>query len=55
MKKEKLPYSAAYIFTLFMTLFFSLVKKSYLLVIVFSILQMVAAGFLVATLFPGGV
>ncbi|KRX08681.1 hypothetical protein PPERSA_07493 [Pseudocohnilembus persalinus] len=52
--KEKLPYSVSYISTLLLTLFFSLIKQNYILVILFSLLQMTALSFLVATIFPGG-
>ncbi|KAL4488386.1 hypothetical protein ABPG72_019236 [Tetrahymena utriculariae] len=53
-QKEKIQYSIAYIITIFGTLYFSIIQKSYVLAIIFSVAQMFSLGFFVSSSFPGG-
>lgn len=52
--RERLPFSAAYISSLALTLYFALKSHSKLLTLVFAIVQVVALVSYVAAYFPGG-
>ncbi|GAA6001649.1 Sft2p [Rhodotorula paludigena] len=51
---ERLPFTAAYFGSLFLTLFFALVKHSYLATLVCGAIQCVALVFYFVSYFPGG-
>ena len=53
--KERIWFSAAYISSMFATLYTATVMKSYLLSLVFSVLQMMALIYYLVSYFPGGV
>ncbi|KAF8337650.1 ER-to-golgi vesicle protein transport Sft2 [Cantharellus anzutake] len=52
---QRLPFSASYFGSLIFTLYFSLVRKSYLGSLIFAIIQVVTLIFYVAAYFPGGI
>ncbi|EGF82556.1 hypothetical protein BATDEDRAFT_9318, partial [Batrachochytrium dendrobatidis JAM81] len=52
---ERLPFTASYMVSMAMTLFFSVVRPSYLLVIFFCIVQVVCLAWYVGSYLPGGV
>ena len=51
---ERLPFSAVYVGSMVATLYFATIKKSYLLTVFFSVVQMAALVYYVLSYFPGG-
>ena len=52
--KERLPFTAAYLGSLFATLYCSIIMKSYVFSLVSCICQVVTLVYYVASFFPGG-
>ncbi|CAD8184648.1 unnamed protein product [Paramecium pentaurelia] len=53
--KDKFIYTNIYVIMLIATLYFSLIHKNYILVLMFSIAQMISLGWLFASSFPAGI
>ncbi|CAD8182201.1 unnamed protein product [Paramecium pentaurelia] len=53
--KEKFIYTNIYVIMLMATVYFSLIHKNYILVLMFSIAQMISLGWLFASSFPAGI
>ncbi|CAD8088757.1 unnamed protein product [Paramecium sonneborni] len=53
--KEKFIYTTIYVIMLCATVYFSLIHKNYILVLIFSIAQMISLGWLFASSFPAGI
>eukprot|EP00898_Chlorokybus_atmophyticus_P007309 jgi/Chlat1/757/Chrsp104S01231 len=54
LSKERLPFSAAYLASMFMTLYGAMVAHSYVLSVAFSAIQVLALLYYVLSYFPGG-
>ncbi|XP_054818845.1 protein transport protein SFT2-like isoform X2 [Prosopis cineraria] len=54
LSKERLPFTLGFVGTMFGTIYVSMVLHSYILSVIFSVLQVLALGYYALSYFPGG-